>query len=70
MTTFGKLNLDGTFSYVRDIDQSNMLKCPHCIMVPEHYREDQSCRCNDETHTEMESWGYIWDGLKWIAGDE
>ena len=27
--------------------QSDILRCPHVIMVPEHYRPDGSCKCND-----------------------
>jgi hypothetical protein len=24
-----------------------MLACPFAIMVPEHYRDDESCKCDD-----------------------
>jgi hypothetical protein len=34
-------------------------------MVPEHYRDDNSCRCDDESHTEMAEWGYKWNGEQW-----
>lgn len=51
--------------------QSDVLACPHVILSPEHYREeDGSCRCNDASHSEMEEWGYVWDGSKWITEPE
>jgi hypothetical protein len=34
-------------------------------MMPEHYREDGSCRCDDPDHTDMDDWGYVWDGKLW-----
>ena len=63
MTRFSKLGMvDGKLveTNVREIKQSDMLRCPHAIMVAEHYREDGSCRCNDPAATEMKSWGYNW----------
>lgn len=60
MTQFGKLNPDGTLSDVREIPQSELMACPHFILVPEHYRDDNSCRCDDPTHVEMREWGYAW----------
>lgn len=30
--------------------QSDMLKCPFAIMMPEHYNADGTCKCNDEAH--------------------
>ena len=53
------------------IKQSDIQRCPHYIMVPEHYRADETCRCDDPDHSEMVEWGYVWDtaaGL-WIADD-
>lgn len=40
--------------------QSDMLKCPFAIMVPEHYRPDGSCKCNDPEHRAMmiQDWEY------------
>lgn len=64
MTRFSKLHPDGTETDVRYIEQSTMLKCPHCIMVPEHYRNDGSCKCNDPTEFVMREWGYEWDKSK------
>lgn len=53
MTEFGKLTPEGGYTKVRSIPQSKMMECPFFIMVPEHYREsDDSCRCDDPTHTE------------------
>ena len=69
MIKFRTLNEDGTTTHVRHFNQSAFLKCPHVIMMPDHYREDETCRCNDPDHTEMVDWGYRWlDGV-W-ADDE
>lgn len=53
----GTLHPDGTITNEREIDPS---RCSHFIMVPEHYRPDGSCRCDDAGHTEMLQWGYLW----------
>jgi hypothetical protein len=42
---------------------ADIMKCPHAILIPIHYNEDGSCRCNDITHTNMATWGYRWDGM-------
>ena len=57
---FGTLQKDGTLTNVRTITQSSILKCPHCIMVLSHYREDGSCKCNDPEEQKMmiKEWGY------------
>jgi hypothetical protein len=55
---------------IRTIKQSDMLRCPHYIMMPDHYRDDGTCRCNDKGHTEMHEWGYMWSGTEWIASPE
>jgi uncharacterized phage-associated protein len=47
------------------LKQSDMQKCEHFIMVPEHYRRDGSCRCDDVSHVEMDEWGYAWNGNRW-----
>lgn len=71
MITFIKLDPDNPgASPIRQIDREDMLKCPHCIMLEEHYRDDGTCRCDDPTHIEMGNWGYTWDGLKWIIRKE
>ena len=56
--------------HVKTLKQSSIGKCPHVIMTPEHYRGDESCRCNDPDHTEMSEWGYTWDGNTWIGKEE
>ena len=45
----------------RMMKQSNILKCPFVIMMPDHYREDGSCLCNDADHRKnvmMKEWEY------------
>jgi len=62
--TFGTLTPAG-LTNVRLIKQSDLRKCPHYILVPEHYRDDGSCRCNDQSHAEMKEWGYKWKKGQW-----
>lgn len=50
---------------IRVMRQSDLLRCPHCILVPDHYRPDGSCYCNDQNHVEMSEWGYTWNGSAW-----
>lgn len=64
MTTFGDLAADGKLINVREIKQSDLMKCPHCIIVAEHYRPDGSCKCNDPDETVMREWGYKWSKRK------
>lgn len=61
MVKFGTLHEDGRYEERREIPNYAMHRCPHTIMVPEHYREDLTCRCDDFGHTEMEEWGYTWN---------
>jgi hypothetical protein len=73
MTRFSKLTLvDGkpVETDIRDIPQSAVVNCPHCIMTGSHYRADNTCRCDDETHDEMLDWGYVWHYDKWISPDD
>ena len=58
--TFGTLHEDGTLTNIRLINLSDIDKCPFLIMLPEHFREDGSCKCNDEAHQKMmiKEWGY------------
>ena len=65
MVTFGKLTSSGDLVDVRQIKQSDIGKCPHCILVTEHYRNNGTCRCNDPKHTEMKLWGYTWKDGTW-----
>lgn len=64
MTRFSKLVMgkDGApvETEVREIAQSAIGKCPHCILFPEHYRDDGSCKCDDPKATLMREWGYRW----------
>jgi hypothetical protein len=60
MPEFGWLEPSGEYHRQGNIDQNDIRKCPHFIMVWEHYRGDGSCRCDDITHTEMRDWGYTW----------
>lgn len=65
MVEFGKLDEQGRYTRIKSVEQSDMLKCQHCIMVAEHYRDDGTCRCNDPDHREMEEWGYTWNDGRW-----
>lgn len=60
MVQFAKLNADGSTTNVREIGQINIAKCPHFILVADHYRDDGSCKCNDPDAKEMKKWGYRW----------
>ena len=55
---------------VRILRQSDLLACPYVIMMPEHYRQDGRCRCDDPSHVEMSEWGYTWDGKCWNGDPE
>lgn len=70
MTEFGKLHEDGTYVHVRTLPSSALKACPHVIFMPEHYRADNTCRCDDADHTEMAEWGYRWNGYLWVADEE
>jgi hypothetical protein len=45
---------------IRMIKQSDIKRCRFFILVPEHYREDGSCKCDDADHRKMmiREWGY------------
>lgn len=68
MTEFGELHPDGSVTNARTIKQADLTKCPHFILMPDHYRDDGSCRCDDPAHTDMQEWGYTWDGTvgRWV----
>lgn len=57
---FGTVHPDGSMTNIRYIRQSDVMRCPHYIMVPEHYRDDGSCKCDDPQEQEMmtREWGY------------
>jgi hypothetical protein len=65
MTRFSTVTPDGrgglVESNVRVLNQSDMVRCPHVIMMPDHYREDGTCKCNDPNEKVMREWGYRWD---------
>jgi hypothetical protein len=48
---------------VKTVKRSDIDSCPHLIMVPEHYNDDGTCRCGDQTHQEMADWGYTWSDV-------
>ncbi len=52
----------------RMIKQSDILKCPFAILMPEHYREDGSCKCDDpeERKKMIAEWGYKTKDFKGI----
>lgn len=58
--TFGTLSPGGKLSNVRLIKQSTIANCPFFILVPDHYREDGSCKCDDPEYRKMmiKEWGY------------
>lgn len=64
---FAKLHPDGTVTGEREIRQTDVQACPHFILVPEHYREDGSCRCDDPEHAAMRELGYKWRDGRWQA---
>jgi len=53
MTRFSTLHPDGRETNVREINQSDLMACPFAILVPEHYRADGSCKCDDRKHRSM-----------------
>lgn len=60
MTSFLKLNSDGTTTMIKKINQSDILKCNFAILSPDHYREDGTCKCDDRDHRKkmIKDWGY------------
>jgi len=60
MIKFSTLNSDGSVTNVREIKREDMQKCPFSIMVADHYREDGTCKCDDEEHRKMmiKEWEY------------
>lgn len=66
---FGEIGPEG-YSNMRKIRQSDVAACPHFILVPEHYREDGTCLCDDPDAPGMAEWGYEWNGGRWAASGE
>lgn len=56
---------------IRKLKQSDLLKCPHCILMPQHYRADGTCKCDDPNEHVMQGWGYRWNETtnRWEADD-
>lgn len=61
---FATINENGGLTEVRFIRHSDIAACPHTILLPDHYRADGSCRCDDSGHGEMAEWGYSWNAEK------
>ena len=71
MIWFMKMDAEGNpIGEGRNIDQKDIQKCPHVILMEEHYRNDGSCRCDDKSHVVMLQWGYVWDDGQWINKEE
>jgi len=62
---FAEVAADGGQTNVRAIKQSDIGKCPHYILVADHYRFDGTCRCDDPKNSEMIEWGYVWQNGRW-----
>lgn len=43
---FSTMDEKGKVTTIKVIQTSDIMKCPKVILVPEHYRDDGSCRCN------------------------
>lgn len=52
---------------IRILTQTAVRNCDHFILDPDHYREDETCKCDDPDHEVMSDWGYEWDGTRWVA---
>lgn len=69
MVRTSKLTLDADGKPVEtDIREIFPHRCPHYILVAEHYREDGICKCADPGALEMRAWGYKWSRKKglWV----
>ena len=64
---FGTLNKDGVYTKTKTLQADVIRNCPHYIFDILHYHEDGSCRCNDEDHKEMITWGYEWKSDRWVS---
>jgi hypothetical protein len=53
---------------IRILKQSDILKCKFGILLPEHYREDGSCKCDDAEHRKLmiREWRYTERDFKLI----
>ena len=57
---FLKMDSKGAVTPVRTLKQSSLLQCPWHIMVAAHYREDETCKCDDLTERKrmVKEWDY------------
>lgn len=69
---YPKARLENGELVLGPIKQIDPRKCPHFIMVGEHYRDNGTCRCDDPTCAEMADWGYVWsdETARWEAGPD
>lgn len=60
MTEFYEIDESGATKHIRTLSQADMARCPFLIMLPEHYRDDGTCKCNCSTERErmIREWGY------------
>jgi len=58
--TFGTLNPNGQVTNVKNLNGDDIRKCRFCILSPDHYRSDGSCKCNNREHRAMmiQEWEY------------
>lgn len=56
----GDVNREVNRATMRIMKHSDLRKCPFTILVPDHYRADGTCKCNDAEHRKMmiREWGY------------
>lgn len=52
---FGTLTPEG-YTEGRAIPRSAIAACPQYILVPEHYREDYTCRCDEGEYDDDGNW--------------
>lgn len=43
---FSTMDEEGKVTTIKIIQTADIMRCPKAILVPEHYRDDGSCRCN------------------------
>lgn len=55
-----KISPDTPVAARHSIRHIDMGKCPFSILLPEHYRSDGSCKCDDKVHRQVmvQQWGY------------
>jgi hypothetical protein len=59
---------DGEWLKTAPIKQIKVRVCSHMILLPSHYRENGTCKCDDPGELVMRSWGYKWSREKglWV----